>query len=62
MTQGARTFLALFLFGLYLNLQNTGLAALDMLGLSGAAQPGSVAGFAVAGLLAGAALVFPRRT
>jgi len=62
LTQGARTFLALFLFGLYLNLQNTGLAALDMLGLSGAAQPGSVAGFAVAGLLAGAALVFPRRT
>jgi hypothetical protein len=62
LTQGSRTFLALFLFGLYLNLQDTGLAVLDMLGLSGAAQPASVAGYAVSGVLAGMALVFPRRT
>lgn len=62
LTQGSRTFLALFLFGLYLNLQDTGLAALDMLGLSGAAQPGSVAGHAVAGVLGLVLLVLPRRT
>ncbi|MEO6277390.1 hypothetical protein [Roseateles sp.] len=61
LTQGSRTFLALFLFGLYLNLQDTGVAALDMLGLSGAAQPGSVAGFAAAGALGLLALVTVRR-
>jgi hypothetical protein len=48
LTEGSRTFLGLFLFGLYVNLQQTGLAALDLLGLSGAATPGSVAGYAVA--------------
>jgi len=51
LTRGSRTFLALFLFGLYLSLQKTGLALLDLLGLAGAAQPGSVAGYALAGLL-----------
>lgn len=51
LTQASRTFLALFLFGLYLNLQKTGLAALDMLGLAGAASIGSVAGYALAGAL-----------
>ncbi|MDR7334135.1 hypothetical protein [Roseateles asaccharophilus] len=51
LTQGSRTFLALFLFGLYLSLQNTGVAALDVLGLAGDASPASVAGFAVAGLV-----------
>ncbi len=51
LTQGSRTFLALFLFGLYLNLQKTGLAGLDMLGLSGVATTGSVAGYALAGVL-----------
>ena len=56
-----RPFLALFLFGLYLNLQDTGVAALDMLGLSGAANLGSVAGFAAAGLLGLAALVAVQR-
>jgi len=63
LTHGSRTFLALFLFGLYLNLQDTGVAALDMLGLSGAATVGGVTGFAVAGLLGAVALVvMPRRT
>ncbi|MFG6461578.1 hypothetical protein ACG04Q_08350 [Roseateles sp. DXS20W] len=62
LTQGPRTFLALFLFGLYLNLQNTGQAVLDMLGLSGAAQPASAAAYTVAGVLALVALqVLPRR-
>ena len=51
LTQGSRTFLALFLFGLYLNLQKTGLAVLDMLGLAGVASAGSVAGYALAGVL-----------
>lgn len=51
LTQGSRTFLALFLFGLYLNLQGTGVAALDVLGLSGDARPASVAAYAVAGAL-----------
>lgn len=63
LTEGSRTFLALFLFGLYLNLQKTGLAVLDLLGLSGAATLGSVLGFAAAGLLGAVALVaIPRRT
>ena len=63
LTQGSRTFLALFLFGLYLNLQKTGLAMLDMLGLSGAAHLGSVAGYAIAGVLGFALLLarFPGR-
>jgi hypothetical protein len=59
LTQGSRTFLALFLFGLYLNLQATGVAALDVLGLGGAAQAGSVAGYGLAGLLGLAALAAP---
>jgi hypothetical protein len=57
LTRGSRTFLALFLFGLYLNLQRTGVAALDLLGLGGDAQPASVAGYVVAGLAGLAALV-----
>lgn len=51
LTQGSRTFLALFLFGLYLNLQRTGVAALDLLGLVGQAGAGSALGYAAAGLL-----------
>lgn len=50
LTQGSRTFLALFLFALYLNLQRTGVAALDMLGLVGDASPASVLGYALAGV------------
>ncbi|OWQ91888.1 hypothetical protein CDN99_05830 [Roseateles aquatilis] len=49
LTRGARTFLALYLFSLYLGLQRTGIAALDMLGVSGAATAGSVAAYAAAG-------------
>ena len=59
LTQGSRTFLALFLFGLYLNVQKTGLPALDMLGLSGAATMSSVGGYALAGVL-GVALLHAR--
>jgi len=51
LTLGSRTFLALFLFGLYLDLQKTGMASLDLLGLSGAATAGSVSGYALAGVL-----------
>lgn len=61
LTQGARTFLALFLFGLYLNLQHTGAAVLDVLGVAGDAHTGSVLGYAVAGLLGIAALPWLRR-
>lgn len=61
LTQGPRTFLALFLFGLHLNLQRTGVAALDVLGLSGDARPSSVTGFAVAGVLGLAGLVMRAR-
>ncbi|MBO9685499.1 MAG: hypothetical protein J7598_02700 [Mitsuaria chitosanitabida] len=61
LTQGSRTFLALFLFGLYLSLQKTGLAVLDMLGLSGVATFGSVASYALAGVL-GFALLQVRST
>lgn len=61
LTQGPRTFLALFLFAIYLDLQRTGVAALDMLGLNGAADSGSASGCAVAGVLGFAALlVLPR--
>jgi hypothetical protein len=62
LTRGSRTFLALFLFGLFLNLQDSGVAALDMLGLSGAATLASVAGFVAAGVLCWVALVLQRRT
>ncbi|KQW42185.1 MULTISPECIES: hypothetical protein [unclassified Roseateles] len=57
LTHGSRTFLALFLFALYLNLQKTGIGALDLLGLSGDAHWGSVAGFALAGALGFAGLL-----
>lgn len=57
LTQGSRTFLALFLFGLYLDLQKTGVAGLDMLGLGGAASAGSVLAYALAGMLGFAALL-----
>jgi hypothetical protein len=57
LTQGSRSFLALFLFALYLGLQKTGLAGLDLLGLSGDAQPGGALGYALAGALGFAALV-----
>ncbi len=40
-THGSRTSLALLLFWLYLNLLATGVARLDLLGLSGVAQTGS---------------------
>ena len=57
LTHGSRAFLALFLFGLYLNLQQTGLAGLDLLGLSGAADIRSVLTYALAGLLGFAVLL-----
>lgn len=61
LTAGSRTFLALFLFALYLDLQKVGIAALDLLGLSGAASAGSVAGYALAGALGFSALrLLPR--
>lgn len=51
LTQGARTFLALFLFALYVNLQRTGVAGLDLLGLVGDASPRSVLGYALAAMV-----------
>jgi hypothetical protein len=50
LTQGSRTFLALFLFAFYLSLQKTGVPALDLLGLAGDAGTASAAGYAVAGV------------
>lgn len=61
LTQGSRTFLALFLFALYLDLQKVGVPALDLLGLSGAASGASVAGYALAGALGFAALLAAQR-
>lgn len=61
LTQGPRSFLALFLFAFYLDLQKTGVPALDLLGLAGDASAGSVAGHALAGVLGLVALVaWPR--
>jgi hypothetical protein len=60
LTQGSRTFLALFLFALYLNLQKTGVAGLDLLGLGGDANAVSVLGYALAGLLGFAVLPLTR--
>jgi hypothetical protein len=61
LTHGSRSFLALFLFGLYLNLQKTGVAGLDLLGLDGAATAASVSGYALTGLLGFAGIsVLPR--
>lgn len=57
LTHGSRTFLALFLFALYLDLQKTGIAALDLLGLNGTANAGSVLGYALAGGLGFAVLM-----
>lgn len=54
LTRGSRTFLALFLFALYLNLQRTGLPGLDLLGLAGDATAASSACYAA---LAGAGLL-----
>ena len=51
LTHGSRTFLAIFLFGLYLNLNRTGVAALDVLGLVGDARLGPALAYAGAGLL-----------
>lgn len=51
LTHGSRTFLAFFLFGLYLNLNRTGVAALDVLGLAGDARPGTALAYGAAGLL-----------
>lgn len=48
----ARTFLALFLFGLYVGVNAHGVAALDVVGFQGAANAASVLGWAAAGLLA----------
>jgi hypothetical protein len=58
-TRGSRTFLALFLFGVYLSLQKTGLAALDLIGVAGTASTASAAAYAVAGLLGLALLRWP---
>lgn len=61
LTQGSRTFLALFLFALYLDMQKTGVPALDLLGLVGDASVISAAGYAVAGVAGFAALrAWPR--
>ncbi|MET0208718.1 MAG: hypothetical protein ABW220_06725, partial [Burkholderiaceae bacterium] len=61
LTQGSRTFLALFLFGLYLDLQPTDIAMLDLLGLNGAATAASVAAYAGLGGLALSVLILPPR-
>ncbi|MBI3348005.1 MAG: hypothetical protein HY020_12455 [Burkholderiales bacterium] len=61
LTQGSRSFLALFLFALYLGVQKTGVAGLDLLGLSGDAHAGSALGYGLAGgLMFGALLALPR--
>ncbi|MDR7272383.1 hypothetical protein J2X20_005057 [Pelomonas saccharophila] len=57
LTQGSRTFLALFLFALYLDLQKVGIPALDLLGLAGAASVASATGYALAGVLGFAVLL-----
>jgi hypothetical protein len=57
LTQGSRTFLALFLFALYVNMQKTGVAALDLLGLAGDASAVSAAGYAAVGAAGIAALL-----
>ena len=51
LTQGPRTFMASFLFALYLELNRTGVAALDLLGLAGDARPGTAVAYAMAGLV-----------
>jgi hypothetical protein len=48
----ARTFLTLFLFGLYVNVNAARLAPADVVGFQGAATPGSVLGWACVGLAA----------
>jgi hypothetical protein len=48
----ARTFLALFLFGLYVSISARGVAALDVVGFHGAATVPSVLGWAGVGILA----------
>lgn len=57
LTQGSRTFLALFLFALYLDMQKTGVPALDLLGLVGDASAASAAGYALAGVAGFTALL-----
>lgn len=59
LTQGARTFLGLFLFALYVNLQRTGVPGLDLLGLAGDATLASALGFAAAGAAGLALLAVP---
>jgi hypothetical protein len=56
LTRGSRTFLACFLFLLYVSLQRTGVAGLDVFGLSGDATAASAAAYAAVALLAGLAL------
>ena len=60
LTKGARSFLALYLFGLYVGLQASGVPNVDMLGLSGAANAGSVMIYGSAGVLALLALAAGR--
>ncbi|MFG6466447.1 hypothetical protein [Roseateles sp. BYS87W] len=51
LTRGSRAFLAAFLFALYLNLQRTGVPALDLFGLLGQATLGSAAAYGAAAVL-----------
>lgn len=62
LTRGARTFLAGFLFLLYVSLQRTGVAGLDVFGLAGDATVASAAGYGLAAVLAVIVLiVLPQR-
>ncbi|RTL46483.1 MAG: hypothetical protein EKK53_03225 [Burkholderiales bacterium] len=56
LTRGSRTFLALFLFALYVSLQRTGVAALDAFGIAGDASLASAAGYGLAAVLGSVAL------
>jgi hypothetical protein len=55
LTRGTRLFLGLFLFTWYVAINSPTLAALDLVGFTGAASAGSAAAWALAGCLAWAA-------
>lgn len=62
LTRGARTFLALFLFVLYVSLQRTGVAAVDVFGIAGDATLASALGYGVVAVLGAAWLrLLPQR-
>lgn len=57
LTGGSRSYLALFLFALYVSLQSKDVAWLDLLGLNGSASAASVGLYLSLGLLMGGALL-----